>query len=289
METPLGFTHSVCVCLYCPYTHILHSSLYKSILLTFSAPTAIRCGTTWCENVGYESCIRPPEIRSEQDSDCYSCDKLALVGDPCDPVNSRLGCVLYCIDKAKENENQIWNQSQEAMNLTWQNLVKEKDNNITLFYNSAVDYARRVKDANRKMQLYFVLFVTTLVALCLIVPVVVMWVRWKYRRQVGTINEEDPGEHSTTSGPYSETQSELAQSVDESIVRPIESVIEVTDVVSRETTEDGEKDSQNDPTIQSDVEDFRDGRLNNISPQQNDMPSLYTGSRTPFTVNSEII
>ncbi|KAH3726913.1 hypothetical protein DPMN_052790 [Dreissena polymorpha] len=105
-------------------------------------------------------------------------------------------------------------------------------------------------------------------------------------RQVGTINEEDPGEHSTTSGPYSETQSELAQPVDESIVRPSESVIEATDNVSRETTGNGDTDSQNDPAIQSDVEDFRDGRLNNISPQQNDMPSLYTGSRTPFTVNS---
>ncbi|KAH3726895.1 hypothetical protein DPMN_052771, partial [Dreissena polymorpha] len=152
---------------------------YIILSLTFSSPAAIRCGTTWCENVGYESCIRPPEIRSKQDSDCYSCDKLALV---CDPVNSRLGCVLYCIDKAKENEKQIWIQSQVAMNLTWQNLVKGKDNNITLFYNSAVDYARRVKDADRKMQLYLVLFLTTLVALCLIVPVVVLWVRWKYCR-----------------------------------------------------------------------------------------------------------
>ncbi|KAH3726882.1 hypothetical protein DPMN_052758, partial [Dreissena polymorpha] len=215
--------------------------------LTFSALAAIRCGATWCENVGYESCIRPPEIRSEQDWDCYSCDKLALVGDPCDPVNSRLGCVLYCIDKAKENEEQIWNQSQVTMNLTWQNLVKEKDNNITLFYNSAVDYARRVKDANRKMQLYLMLFLTTLVALCLIVPVVVLWVRWKHPRY-----------------------------------QPTESVIEVTDNVSREITVDGEKDSQNDPAIQSDVEEVRDGRLNNISPQQNDKPSLYTGSRTPF-------
>ncbi|KAH3726669.1 hypothetical protein DPMN_052538 [Dreissena polymorpha] len=108
-------------------------------------------------------------------------------------------------------------------------------------------------------------------------------------RQVGTINEEDPDEHSAKSGPYSETNSKLAQSVDESIVRPSESVIEVTDNVSRETTGDGDTDSQNDPAIQSDVNDFRDGRLNNISPQQNDMPSLYTGSRTLFTVNSEII
>lgn len=67
--------------------------------MTFSAPAAIRCGLTWCENVGFESCIRPPEVRTDMDSDCYSCEKLDSVGSPCEPANTRQGCVLYCIGK----------------------------------------------------------------------------------------------------------------------------------------------------------------------------------------------
>ncbi|KAH3726675.1 hypothetical protein DPMN_052544 [Dreissena polymorpha] len=53
----------------------------------------IPCGLTSCYNVGYEVCIGPPEVRTEADSDCYSCDALAQIENPCDPAAKRIGCM----------------------------------------------------------------------------------------------------------------------------------------------------------------------------------------------------
>ncbi|XP_052245111.1 uncharacterized protein LOC127854149 [Dreissena polymorpha] len=255
--------------------------------LTFSSPIAIRCGLTWCENVGYESCIRPPEVRTEQDADCYSCQKLDLVGDPCDPANTRQGCVLYCTDKAKEKEKQIWNDVQWSLNLTWQRLFEEKDNNVTMLHTDAEENARRLDEANRKIKLLVLLF-PALLTLCLIGLFIVLCVCWKYRKyhQVEIINVVQPDENSTNTGSYSESHSESVQPVNESIARPSESVelIEASAEVTRGGIGVGERESHNSSAIQFDA-DLRDGRLSNVSPQQNDSPLMYTGSRSMLRTN----
>ncbi|KAH3852346.1 uncharacterized protein LOC127873139 [Dreissena polymorpha] len=238
--------------------------------ISFSDSTRhfISCGPTSCDNVGYESCVRPPEVRTEAGSLCYSCEDLTRYGDPCDPADTRQGCVLYCIDKAVEKKEQIWNQSQESQNRIWQHLVLEKDNTISLLRKNATEQALKMEDANKTIQLYFWLFVATILILCLTMTILAL-VLCAYCCKKGDYRPVDDSESSSIDS--------TAYSKKVSYTEEPKSNHEPNSSCSVEVTHIMNSDSQ---VIMQETHpiECRDGRLSNVAPQQEDSGEMCTGS-----------
>ncbi|KAH3726848.1 uncharacterized protein LOC127853947 [Dreissena polymorpha] len=237
------------------------------IYFSDSARNEIPCGSSSCDNVGYESCVRPPEVRTEADSLCYLCKDLTRYGDPCDPANTRQGCVLYCIDKTVEKIEIIWNQSQESQNRTWQRLIMENENTISLLRENATEQARKMDDANKTIQLYIWRFVATLLILGLTITILSV-VLCLYCKKVNYRSVDDSESSLTDSIAYSKIVSDTEEP---------KSNKEPNSIYSVELTHIMNSDSQ---VIMQETnpEECRDGRLSNVPPQQDDSGEMCTGS-----------